>query len=869
MKKKRIILWLYLLTSVVYAQHNATSFSVNNSPQSTQTPSPSLCDTSISYFNSYLANSISTSGHTTWKAAIFIDSVELQPITNPRFEAINFYIDDLSVLSAVHLEIYENSMVSYTSFASLSLGNLIYSKDVSGSITPYSFNTHLLDSIITADKTKGYTIVVIFEPTNSYDVFFGTGTPTPDKGAWMSTGNNNPFSSISSIGNFPIKVCLRRYNHPDHDVKLNDALFTPTGYHTTPINQLDTNGYHFWVDIKNIGDTVENPTAKINVNAGQFVDSVVIPNLGINNIKRGTIPTPYLPHTTGNYLVKATASIDSTDSNPLDNLRNNTFIISDSNSLYARTVGSNYSSSGNYRGNVYEIHNETWVKHVKVHHSNILNPNQNNVAQIWKMNPDSTVGSLLYTSDTVKFDSYISTSNLSYHYLFNNTLVKLAPGKYLVSVGNSTGIIGNSVNYYEPKTSFYSNLGSSNWIETPNVYFRIDLQLSDCPNTTIITNIKSGYCISDSLITLSALPTGGSFSGNGVTDSLFNLTIAGIDTHMIVYDYNYKGCISSDTVFIKVDTATRSTILNTDTVFCQSEAPVLLSAIPVGGRFKGTGMNEDTFDPSITAGTYPIVYQYNPACPSFDTINLTVLHESQISISGLNPIHCTAESNIHFTTTPTGVIASGTGISGNTFSPSNAGEGQHTIYFSYNNPNGCISQDSLTLEVRNTLSSLDFTPSIDGNELSITNNSTNHYSWVWIFDDGHTSNQKDPVHYYEWGGVYNVCLLAFDVCKNLNKICMDVTIATPPNSVNELLEQAISVYPNPTNRDLNIEVTTSGEYTLSYDLLDITGRAILTESTYLKDKEKILLDLSSVEKGTYFLRLVMDGNTTTKKIVVE
>ena len=51
--------------------------------------------------------------------------------------------------------------------------------------------------------------------------------------------------------------------------------------------------------------------------------------------------------------------------------------------------------------------------------------------------------------------------------------------------------------------------------------------------------------------------------------------------------------------------------------------------------------------------------------------------------------------------------------------------------------------------------------------------------WFWLFGDGTTSNNSNPVHTYEYGGSYEVCLIAKNEC-GFDTLCEEIIIECPP-----------------------------------------------------------------------------------------
>ncbi|MNJ88976.1 hypothetical protein D3C87_65370 [compost metagenome] len=85
-----------------------------------------------------------------------------------------------------------------------------------------------------------------------------------------------------------------------------------------------------------------------------------------------------------------------------------------------------------------------------------------------------------------------------------------------------------------------------------------------------------------------------------------------------------------------------------------------------------------------------------------------------------------------------------------------------------------------------------------------------------------------------------------------------------PNSLAELMNQAVSIYPNPANTILNIE--NSSSQLIEARILDQTGRAISTV-TLIPGQSKI--DCGKLAAGMYNIELQSHGAKTLKRFVIE
>lgn len=84
-----------------------------------------------------------------------------------------------------------------------------------------------------------------------------------------------------------------------------------------------------------------------------------------------------------------------------------------------------------------------------------------------------------------------------------------------------------------------------------------------------------------------------------------------------------------------------------------------------------------------------------------------------------------------------------------------------------------------------------------------------------------------------------------------------------PNGIDlDLLEEKISVFPNPTQNEIFVEHFSGNE--ISCRVVDILGKELF--STNGKD-QKIKIDISQLQKGIYFLQINSNGKTLLKKVV--
>jgi len=216
------------------------------------------------------------------------------------------------------------------------------------------------------------------------------------------------------------------------------------------------------------------------------------------------------------------------------------------------------------------------------------------------------------------------------------------------------------------------------------------------------SELDSAYCIDNPGDLLIGYPSGGIFSGNGLTGNFFSPSNAGVGTHVINYTYtDANGCVKDTAKTTIVNPLPVVSFTNLDPQYCPYDASYLMGT-PIGGTFSGNGMVGNMFYASISGiGVFDITYTYqdNNGCINSQTQQTEVTALSFVDFSGLATEYCVYEAPVTLTGIPAGGIFSGPGITGNTFSPAVAGVGTHSINYIYFDSNNCMSDVTKTVIV--------------------------------------------------------------------------------------------------------------------------------------------------------------------------
>lgn len=221
---------------------------------------------------------------------------------------------------------------------------------------------------------------------------------------------------------------------------------------------------------------------------------------------------------------------------------------------------------------------------------------------------------------------------------------------------------------------------------------------ADATVTDPIPNYPNNtFCINDPAEQLESINPGGDWTGPGVSlTGLFNPLTAGLGNHVITYTIP-PPCGDVDVMNITVFDIPDATInpVNALNELCADDPAVQITTVAPGGTLSGTGVDgTGMFDPAIAGeGVHTITYTIGGNCPASSTMDITVLHLNDATISPINTtnIICIDAAPVQLTSVDPGGAWSGIGVSATgLFTPSVAGAGIHTVTCDIPDPCGDI-----------------------------------------------------------------------------------------------------------------------------------------------------------------------------------
>lgn len=374
-------------------------------------------------------------------------------------------------------------------------------------------------------------------------------------------------------------------------------------------------------------------------------------------------------------------------------------------------------------------------------------------------------------------------------------------------------------------------------------------------------------CADNTSYTLSGgSPAGGSYSGTGVSGTNFNASLAGAGTHVITYSYTdmATGCSASANNSITVNALPVVSFTGAFTDQCIYNTTYTLNqGSPAGGTYSGAGVSGTNFDASTAGiGSHTITYTYTNSttgCTNSDVQNITVSDIPVVTFAGSLANQCEYNTVLSLTGgSPAGGSYSGLGVSGSNFNASTAGNGTHTITYSYTSPTtGCSNSATNQVTVNPKPATPVITMDSTGGIVILTSNAASGNQWYDLSGIiGGAANSTYTVG--SDGTYYTQVTVNGCVSDPSNQIVVDWL-----TSIGDVANVKFNFYPNPADFDITVEAPVT---IIGYTIMDARGRVIANETT---NSSKLIIATGSLSNGIYFLRLKTASGFVMESIQIQ
>jgi len=234
-----------------------------------------------------------------------------------------------------------------------------------------------------------------------------------------------------------------------------------------------------------------------------------------------------------------------------------------------------------------------------------------------------------------------------------------------------------------------------------------------------------------------------------------------------------------------------------------------------------------------STGSYTNIYTGANGCDSIMTLNLTIA-------GSVGSVDITACDDF----TWDGVVYDSTGSYTNT----------------YTDVNGCDSVMTLNLTINvGPVVEIIYNSSLGTLTANNITGSTSPYTWLWNTGELTQSISVDPSVLSYW------CVVS-----DANGCFSDTVYFSISTGVDEILDSRLLVYPNPVNDILNIDFTFKNNQSVELKIVNILGEVMYSEMvTQIELSYSNKFDFSKFSKGLYFIKLKLDKNVITQKVILQ
>jgi subtilisin-like proprotein convertase family protein len=448
-------------------------------------------------------------------------------------------------------------------------------------------------------------------------------------------------------------------------------------------------------------------------------------------------------------------------------------------------------------------------------------------------------------------------------------LTGIPSGGYFVSdpAGAVTG------NVFDPNTLTAGTYSISYTVEVDGC-LGTNTQLVDVVSGVAATlNIApAAVCNNSAEIVLAGTgaPAGGVFGGLGVVNGVF--FPSQVTPGPITITYTIQGgageCPGFASQVIQVNPSPVINLVGLASSYCLNSEAVVLEGFPSLGTFSGPGVAAGIFTPAAAGlGTHVLTYSFdNGTCIGQDQVSVEVTPNISVNFVGVPSTICSNANTITLSSSPSGAVFSGPGVSGNKFDPSQAGVGTHTITATLTQGTCVATSTTVITVVPSPIASFNY--SQNGATVTMINSSVNATSWNWAFGDGGTSTLENPSHTYVTNGNFVITLIATgnNVNCNPDTLTVPISLSVGIGSIDGM--DMVQLYPNPTNGDVNLSLNSLNAQSFEIRITDATGRLIANEATTnFLGKFNRVYDLSDKAKGVYFFTITSEKGAMNFRIV--
>jgi PKD repeat protein len=124
---------------------------------------------------------------------------------------------------------------------------------------------------------------------------------------------------------------------------------------------------------------------------------------------------------------------------------------------------------------------------------------------------------------------------------------------------------------------------------------------------------------------------------------------------------------------------------------------------------------------------------------------------------------------------------------------------------------------------------------------------------------------KDPTFTFPDSGPYYITLYVSNPCDTDSVTKLIIVAQVGFEDLQQ--ELGITVFPNPSDNNFNINIQKMNQEAVTLKLYDMAGRFILTKNLNILNDSNFILEGNKLEKGVYFLQLIRGNKSNSIKLI--
>lgn len=331
-------------------------------------------------------------------------------------------------------------------------------------------------------------------------------------------------------------------------------------------------------------------------------------------------------------------------------------------------------------------------------------------------------------------------------------------------------------------------------------------------------------------------------------------------------------CTNRDSVLVTVHPLPEVTLQATTNPVCSGSSVVLTASGAATYLWENNSTSTQIIVKPLTNTTYTVEGFSIFGCADEASITINVLPAPQAILSGLLPVYCENDAPSLVIGTPAGGVFSGVELVDNTFVPSVAGAGIHTLYYEITNAQGCAGLDSASTRVIAFNQRIELGPdtAVCPKETVLLDAGAGFDIYYW--STGHQSRQVEiNAASYLPGTSRKITVIGVSGgCSTADSILFTVRDDCYIGLNENDLRHQITIVPNPSNGSFRVQ-SEQPFVDLKMSLMNLAGKVVWQTPKTLELLPAAPFDVSvpEISDGIYLLQLEAEAFQQIIKIVIQ